>query len=45
MKKQENLFFAEMQLDLELEEQLKRFCEKEKLTAKVQMEFILEVKQ
>lgn len=43
MKKQENLFFAEMQLDIELEEQVKQFYEKEKLTAKVQREFIINV--
>lgn len=44
MKKQENLFFAQMQLDMEMEEQLKQFYEKEKLTAKIQREFIVEVK-
>lgn len=41
MKRQENLFFAQMQLDMELEEKIRQFGEQEKLTAKVQREFIL----
>ena len=44
MKRQENQFFAQMQLDIELEEKIKQFYEKEKLTAKVQREFIVEVR-
>ena len=44
MKRQENLFFAQMQLDMELEEKMQQFGEQEKLTAKVQREFIVEVK-
>ena len=43
MKRQENLFFAQMQLDMELEEKMQQFGEQEKLTAKVQREFIIEV--
>ena len=43
MKRQENQFFAQMQLDIELEEKIKQFYEKEKLTAKVQREFVVEV--
>lgn len=43
MQRQENQFFAEMQLDLELEKQIKVFVEKEKLTAKVVREFVLKV--
>ena len=44
MKRRENLFFAQMQLDMELEEKMQQFGEQEKLTAKVQREFIVEVK-
>ena len=44
MKRQENLFFAQMQLDMELEEKIRQFGEQEKLTAKVQREFIVEVR-
>ncbi len=43
MKRQENLFFAQMQPNMELEEKIKQFEEQEKLTAKVQREFIVEV--
>lgn len=43
MKKQENQFFDAMRLDLELEEQIKEFTEKEKLTAKVTREFVVKV--
>lgn len=43
MKKQENQFFDAMRLDLELEEQIKRFTEKEKLTARVTREFWVKV--
>lgn len=43
MKKQESQFFNAMKLDLELEEQIKKFTEKEKLTAKVTREFVLKV--
>lgn len=44
MKRQENQFFDAMRLDIELEEKIKSFAEKEKLTAKVQREFVVEVK-
>lgn len=43
MKRQENQFFDGMRLDMELEEKIKSFTEKEKLTAKVQREFVLSV--
>ena len=43
MKRQENLFFAQMQLDMELEEKMQEFGEQEKLTAKVQREFVVKV--
>lgn len=43
MKKQEIQFFEEMQIDMKLEEDIKNFYEREKLTVKVQREFILEV--
>ncbi len=43
MRKQENQFFDAMRLDLELEEQIKEFTEKEKLTARVTREFVLKV--
>ena len=39
--KQESQFFDAMRLDLELEEQVKAFSEKEKLSAKVVREFII----
>ena len=45
MKKQECQFFDAMRLDLELEEQIKEFTEKEKLTARVTREFVIEVTQ
>ncbi len=43
MKKQESQFFDAMRLDLKLEEQIKEFTEKEKLTAKVTREFVVKV--
>lgn len=43
MQKQESQFFDAMRLDLELEQQIKEFMEKEKLAAKVTREFVLEV--
>ena len=43
MSKQENQFFDAMRLDLELEEQMKTFSEKEKLTVKVGREFVLRI--
>ena len=43
MKREESQFFDAMRLDLELEEQIKEFAEKEKLTAKVIRDFILNV--
>ncbi len=45
MKKQESQFFDAMRLDLELEEQIKEFTEKEKLTARVTREFVLKVEE
>ena len=45
MKRQENQFFDAMRLDMELEEKIKAFAEKEKLTAKVQREFIIAVRR
>ena len=44
MKRQENQFFDAMRLDMELEEKIKAFAEKEKLTAKVQREFVVIVR-
>jgi len=44
MKRQENQFFDAMRLDMELEEKIKTFAEKEKLTAKVQREFVVIVR-
>ena len=43
MKRQENQFFDAMRLDMELEEQIKAFTEKEKLTAKVIREFVVRI--
>lgn len=44
MKRQENQFFDAMRLDMELEEKIKAFAEKEKLTARVQREFVVRVR-
>ena len=41
MKRQESQFFDAMRLDMELEEKIKSFAEKEKLTARVQREFVV----
>ena len=43
MKRQESQFFDAMRLDMELEEKMKSFADKEKLTARVQREFIISV--
>ena len=43
MKRQESQFVDAMRLDMELEEKIKTFAEKEKLTAKVQREFMVKV--
>ena len=43
MKRQENQFFDTMRLDMELEEQIKAFTEKEKLIAKVTREFVVRI--
>lgn len=43
MRKQESQFFDAMKLDLELEQEIKAFAEKEKLNAKVMREFIVKV--
>ena len=40
MKRQESQFFDAMRLDMGLEEKIKSFAEKEKLTAKVKREFL-----
>lgn len=45
MKRQENQFFDAMRLDMELEEKIKSFIEKEKLTAKVQREFVVTIRR
>ena len=44
MKGRESQFFDAMRLDVELEEQVKRFAEQEKLTAKVTREFVIAIK-
>ena len=44
MKRQENQFFDAMRLYMELEEKIKAFADKEKLTAKVQREFVVIVR-
>ena len=41
MKHQERQFFDAMRLDMELEEKMKSFADKEKLTARVQREFVV----
>lgn len=43
MKKQEGQFFDAMRLDLGLEQRIKEFTEREKLTARVTREFVLKV--
>ena len=43
LKKQESQFFDEMQLDVELEKQVDEFLGKEKVTAKVVRQFVIEV--
>jgi len=43
MKKQEGQFFDAMRLDMELEEQIKKFTEAEQLTATVTREFIVRI--
>lgn len=43
MKRQESQFFDAMRLDMELEEKIKAFAEKEKLTAKMQRKFLLRI--
>ncbi len=42
-KGQEGQFFEEMRLDLELEEKIKAFTEREKVTETVTREFILKI--
>ena len=44
MKGRESQFFDAMRLDVELEEQVKKFAEQEKLTAKATREFVVKVK-
>ena len=43
MKGRESQFFDAMRLDVELEEQVKKFAEQEKLTAKVTREFVVQI--
>ena len=43
MKGRESQFFDAMRLDVEMEEQVKKFAEQEKLTAKVVREFVVKV--
>lgn len=43
MKRQESQFFDAIRLDMELEEKMKSFADKEKLTARVQREFLVKV--
>ena len=45
MKRQENQFFDAMRLDMELEEKMKSFAEKQKLTARVQREFVVTIRR
>ena len=45
MKRQESQFFDAMRLDMELEEKMKSFAEKQKLTARVQREFVVKVSE
>ena len=45
MRGRENQFFDAMRLDVELEEQVKRFAEQEKLTAKVTREFVVRIRR
>lgn len=43
MKRQESQFFDAMRLDMELEEKIKSFADNEKLTEKIQREFIIRI--
>ena len=45
MKHQESQFFDAMRLDMELEEKMKSFADKEKLTARVQREFVVTIRR
>lgn len=45
MKRQESQFFDAMRLDMELEEKIKSFADKEKLTARVQREFVVTMRR
>lgn len=45
MKGWESQFFDAMRLDLELEEQIKKFAEQEQLTEKLKREFILRLEK
>lgn len=42
-KKEDGLFFDQMRLDLKLEEEIKVFVDNEKMIAKMQRQFIVEV--
>ena len=45
MKGRESQFFDAMRLDVELEEQVRKFAEQEKLTAKVTREFVVKIRK
>ena len=45
MKKQESQFFDVMQLEMELEQQIQKFMDQEKLTAKVTREFVVRLEE
>ena len=42
-KKKEGLFFDEMQIDVDLEKQINEFLGREKITAKAERQFIVEM--
>ena len=44
-RSQESQFFDAMRLDMELEEKMKSFADKEKLTARVQREFVVTIRR
>ena len=44
MKREENQFFDDMRLDLELEEQIKAFMGNEKIDISIVRDFVVEVK-
>lgn len=44
LKKQNSQFFAQMELDVAMDQEISAFLESEKLTAKVVREFAIEIK-